>query len=103
MSLVKLKYYVNNNGDIKLIRHTVNPKAVLREIGDEAVLLDSDGGIYYALNNSALFIWRQIASNLSPDEIILSMTNRWALTHSQAKDDYQEVVSSLVVARLLRA
>jgi Coenzyme PQQ synthesis protein D (PqqD) len=79
------------------------PNLIARTLGIDAVLLDTDAGTYFALNNTALFIWERLATNTAPQEIVAQMITAWGLTVERAEADYCDIIQSFREAGLSAA
>jgi hypothetical protein len=80
---------------------TTSPGVLIRPLGDEAILLDPQGGNYFALNPSGYFIWTQIQAGKSQPEIVASMAEKYAINESQAKQDMSDITNALIEANLI--
>lgn len=72
-----------------------------RTVGEEEVLLDMKSGDYFGLNPSATLIWQGLKSGRTPTEIVEDLVAQFEITHLQARQDIQELVTQLNAAGLL--
>jgi Coenzyme PQQ synthesis protein D (PqqD) len=90
-----------SNLDHSNVALTTSPGVLIRPLGDEAVLLDATGGNYFALNPSGYFIWQQIQNGKVELEIVAAMIEKYAITESQAQQDFSDVINALLEAKLI--
>jgi coenzyme PQQ synthesis protein D (PqqD) len=57
--------------------------------------LEVAGRLMFELNPVAAFIWRQLASNLSADMIVVQLTELFGASQDQAKRDVAKFIETL--------
>lgn len=74
---------------------TPNPNVHWTILEGEAVLLNLDNGVYYTLNPMGTVIWGFFIEDQSFKEILVSICERFAVTHEQAREDLEALVTRL--------
>jgi hypothetical protein len=72
---------------------TINQSVVFAELGDEAVLLNTDTGIYFGLDTVGSRIWALLAEGMREEQIHGQLLREYAVRSDQLRDD---------IARFLR-
>lgn len=81
----------------------VETRFLLATFGDESVLLDSESGQYYAINETGLAIWRMVQDRLQPYQIALRLHSEFEVSHDQAASDVRDFLAMLRASDLLTA
>lgn len=79
----------------------VAPHVIVREVGDELVLLDLDGGVYYGLQDVAAQIWRSLTSGLSIPQTVDTLLDEYEVDREQLEDDLARLIDELRDAGLI--
>ena len=72
-----------------------NEDVVWRRIEDEIVVIGNDGLAVHMLNKTAAYIWEQCDGTKSPDEIAVSLCERFEVTSDEARADVQDTIGKL--------
>jgi hypothetical protein len=72
---------------------SISPSVVFKRVGDEAVLLDFERGVYYGLDEVGARVWELIADGRSIDAVAQVMTEEYEV----AFDDVRRDVETLIV------
>jgi hypothetical protein len=64
------------------------------ELGDESVLLQTETGLYFGLDEVGTEIWRRVAGGAAEDEIVAALADRYDADRTQIRAD----VASFMVA-----
>lgn len=76
-------------------RLAFNPAVVTATVGEEAVLLDSDKGIYFGLNRVAARVWHLAVDGASVDEILCRLFSEFDAPKEQVVADLDALVRQL--------
>jgi hypothetical protein len=79
----------------------IGENAIHRPLGGETVILDADGGHYYALNATATAIWDLCDGKRTTGEIIDALCSEFDITRAAAQASLQRLLRDLVEARLV--
>lgn len=74
---------------------TISPNVVFKRVGDEAVLLDFERGIYYGLDGAGVRIWELIAEKKPLDAIAEELTAEYDVALEQVRADVEALVDEL--------
>jgi hypothetical protein len=72
-----------------------NDDIIWRKIEDKIVLIGKDGMAIHTLNKTAGHIWELCDGANSPDEIAVSLCERFDVNPEEAKADVRETISKL--------
>ncbi|MBE2195914.1 MAG: PqqD family protein [Rhodospirillales bacterium] len=75
---------------------------VVREVGDELLVLDTEGDLVHRLNPSATLIWRWSSAGASIQEIVKKLATMFEVSAETAKRDAEEMVTRLRELSLIR-
>jgi len=79
---------------------TSNSDVLLAEFDDESVLLDTNTGHYFAVNATALEIWKLCQAKMGNDDIVDHLAGNFHVSRSQAKQDVDAFMLELSAAGL---
>ena len=68
----------------------VNEGIVLAELGDEAVLLNVDTGLYYGLGRAELVVWGLVSEGAPEEEILARLLDEFEVDVRQLEADLSE-------------
>jgi PqqD family protein of HPr-rel-A system len=71
-------------------------------LGAEIVLLDTESGEYFGLNETAALIWRQLGEGRTPEEIAAELERAYEVDPAEARADVETYVDLLRERRLIR-
>ena len=71
------------------------PRVVHDTIAGETIMIDSDNGAYFSADGVGAVIWDQIAQNLSVDDIVHALTQRYAGDHSVIETEVERFLNEL--------
>jgi hypothetical protein len=77
-------------------RLTRSENVIIREVGDEAVLLNLDTRQYYSLNSSGMRMYQVLLENASLEQGYSNLLFEYAVDPDVLRADLQELVSSLL-------
>jgi hypothetical protein len=81
-------------------RLRINPAVVSAYLGDEAVLLNSETGIYFGLDPMGTRIWNLITEGSSEEEIFARLLDECDVAPDQLHSDLAEFVNLLTTKGL---
>jgi len=76
-------------------RYSINPDLAWRIIENEAVILKIKNTTYYSLDPVGTYIWQQIESSPTFDEILDRLTKDYDVSRERAAEDLDELLSDL--------
>jgi hypothetical protein len=79
----------------------IEENVIHRPLGEETVILDADGGQYYALNQTASVIWGLCDGTRTAGEIIDALRGEFDISFDAAQASLQRLLRDLVEARLI--
>lgn len=85
-------------------RYQASERALLTELGDgTGVLLDLDSKFYFTLNETALFVWKQLADGeaLAREQLAAALTSAFEVEPDAASTDLDSVLELLTRERLV--
>lgn len=87
--------------DVKL---RSNPRCILTELEDRTgVLLNIDTKFYFTLNDTGVFLWKQLAQGpCSSEELAQRLSSEFDVSSQQALPDVQALVAELEANRLIQ-
>jgi hypothetical protein len=74
-----------------------------REIADEIVALDGQGGEYLAVRGSGAILWRLLAQSTTRDGLIQALVETYGIDATLAGDDVNEFLATLSDRGLLNS
>ena len=82
-------------------RITVPDHVIVRQLGDECVMLDMASGYYFGLDPVGARIWQLLSETSSLAEIVERLAQEYDVTPEQAKSDLVRFVEELKAHGLL--
>ena len=73
-----------------------NPDVIMRQLGDEAVLLDLSTNQYFGLNEVGTEIWNRIGEGKSLEEIISDLVGIFEVKREECEEDVLALARELV-------
>ena len=83
------------------LRVRVPPDVLMRQVGDELVLLNMDRESYYGLNPSGALLMQFAAAGATIGEIVERMLGEFEVERGQLEIDVRAVAAELMAAGLL--
>lgn len=85
-----------------MMQQICRSKHVIWNVVDgEAVLLDTQTGVYYGMNRTASAIWELLETPKTVQEIVLEMMTRYSVDQAVLAGDVEDVVTMLRSKRLI--
>lgn len=81
--------------------YTLSKQYLWKEIGDQVVILHYDSGRYFSLNASGSMIWKAALENLSQEQTIQRLCQKFDVDQETARLDIEETVRSFVDRKFL--
>ena len=81
--------------------YVVADSVVARDLGDEIVLLDLAGGVYFGLNEVGAKVWSGLERNLPMNEICTSLIDEYSVERSVIEADVDELIKKLLEKELI--
>ncbi|WP_395341878.1 HPr-rel-A system PqqD family peptide chaperone [Ningiella sp. W23] len=82
---------------------TVNQNALVQKVSDEMVILDSESGQYYTLNEMATKMLEHAQSGKTLGEIVLSICDEYDASEQEVEQDLKDMIAQLLDKGLVRA
>ena len=76
-------------------------RQVAANVGEEAVLLQLDQGIYYGLNAVAARVWQLVQTPQAIAALVDQVEREFDVEHARCSQDVRELVAQLAQARLV--
>lgn len=71
------------------------PNVIFKEVGDELVLLDFDGAVYYGLDEVGARIWQLLGETESVDTIVATLAAEYDATPETLRADVERLLREL--------
>lgn len=81
--------------------YPVNDRALCRQIGEEAVILDLDSGAYYGLNATGTRVWELLELGTPVSDICKLMLEEFEVTPDSLNNDIEELMRDLLAKGLV--
>ncbi len=83
------------------VKYKANPNYIHRRIAGKNVLISVGGNIanfngYIQLNDTASYLWQQLAEPRSVQELIFSLLNEFDVNEEEAEEDAKEFLAKLI-------
>jgi hypothetical protein len=79
-----------------------NSEEVAAKVMDgEAILINLSNGIYYSMDKVGAVVWELVERNLSPEEMVTSIINRYEVETERAQADVERLLKELVEEKLI--
>ena len=78
------------------------PNVIFKQVGDELVLLDFDGAIYYGLDEVGARIWQLLGETESVGEIVERLGEEYDVTREMLRADVDRLLGELAARGLVR-
>lgn len=79
---------------------TASPNVVWSELDNEVIVLDTSSGDFYSLNETATEVWKALESTRSPQDIAVTLSNKYGIALEQAEADVAELVEEFRAMKL---
>ena len=83
-------------------RYHVEPHARFRVMGDEGVFVLQEAGEVLVVNAVGAFIVEQLQAERSVEEIVIAITDRYAVDQDRARADAKSLLDALLGAGAIR-
>lgn len=74
---------------------SISPNVVFKRVGEEAVMLDFERGIYYGLDGVGARVWELLAGNASLDDAAAAMAEEYDVELAAVRRDIENLVGEL--------
>ena len=85
-----------------MAKFELTPSVYISVVGDDAVALDSDAGIYFSLNSTAHAFVARLCEGESFDEAMESIEREYNIGSSDVRSEFQLLLESLLEKKLIR-
>ena len=79
------------------------PQVLYQEVEGELVILDSDAGRYYALDDVGLRVWELLVEHADLDRVVAVMLSEFDVDEATLRSDVDALVKQLEAAGLVVA
>lgn len=80
----------------------VNDAVVSAELGDEAVLLNVETGLYFGLGEEELLVWNLLSEGATIEEIVRRFLDEFDVEEAQIRADLSSFIEKLIERELVR-
>jgi Coenzyme PQQ synthesis protein D (PqqD) len=80
----------------------VPTQVMIREVGDETVILDLASGGYYGLDPVGARVWQLLAQSQNLAQVCQTMQTEYDVASDVIEQDVQSLVRTLIAKQLLR-
>jgi len=91
-----MKHTHGKTGGIK-----ISPDISWRQVGDEAVLLNTCTSEYYSLNPSGVMIWGLLSKGVCAADIVSKLSAEFGISEAAAKKDMDELLKTLKKEKII--
>lgn len=81
--------------------YQTSPSHLYSEIGNEAVILDTDSGVYYGLNSVGVDIWQWLQQPKTEAQIIDQLLAEYDVEQERANADVQGILEHMLSVGLI--
>ena len=74
---------------------------IWKNLGDEVILLDTQNGEYFVLNETAAMMWNMLMKNIPTEQIIAAVTESFEIDEKSAGNDFNDFLRSLLDSRII--
>jgi hypothetical protein len=74
----------------------IHPRVLIQEVDGEAVLLDVDQGMYYALNEVGTRAWKYLKDSGDVEDAVTGILKEYEVDEATLRDDLHAFVKELV-------
>lgn len=78
------------------------PDVIFKQVGEELVLLDFDGAVYYGLDEVGARIWQLLGETDSVDAIVERLMGEYDVTRETLRADVERLLEELASRGLVR-
>jgi len=89
-------------GTVTARRFAISSSVVAAELGEESVLLDTETGQYFGLDQTGSAVWRLLAVGASDQEIVERLLAEYDVEPDALRQDVEAFLSALQSNRVLR-
>jgi hypothetical protein len=79
------------------------PHVVAKTVGDELVLLDYEGGVYYGLDAVGSRVWELLTAGATVTDAVDALTREYDVAREDLQRDVERLVAELEESGLLTA
>lgn len=72
-----------------------------QQLGEEIVLLDLEGSVYFRLNGSGAVLWQRLVAGEDRGQLVMTLMERYDLEADVAERDVDEFLHQLDAVNLL--
>lgn len=77
------------------------PNVIFKQVGEELVLLDFDGAVYYGLDEVGARIWQLLGETDSVDAIVTALAGEYDAPAEEIRADVERLLEELAARGLL--
>ena len=89
---------MNGNDPIRFRR---SADTISQEIGEETVILDLSGEVYFGLNEVGTRVWQMLESECDIDDLVQTLLEEFNVAESVLKEDVSKLLKELHDAALV--
>ncbi len=84
------------------MRYSVNPACTVANLGEETVLLNSESGVYFSLNEVGGFIWERLSEEARTyEDLVDSVMAEYDTDEAACRKDIQDILEEMEKEKLV--
>ena len=86
------------------MKYSVNPACTVANLGEETVILNSETGVYFSLNEVGGFLWQRLSEGPKAlEDLVSSVLAEYATEEDSCRTDICEILDELGREKLITA
>lgn len=86
------------------MKYSVNPACTVANLGEETVILNSESGVYFSLNEVGGFLWQRMSERPHDfEELVTAVMAEYDTDEATCRNDIREIVDALSSEKLVVA
>ncbi len=84
------------------MKYSVNPACTVANLGEETVILNSESGVYFSLNEVGGFLWEKMSERPQDfEELVMAVMAEYDADEATCRNDIREIVGELSREKLV--
>lgn len=86
------------------MKYSVNPACTVANLGEETVILNSESGVYFSLNEVGGFLWERMSDRpLDFEDLVTAVMAEYDTDEATCRSDIREIMDELSREKLIMA
>lgn len=86
------------------MKYSVNPACTVANLGEETVLLNSESGVYFSLNEVGGFLWERLSEKTRAfEDLVTAVMAEYDTDEDSCRNDIREILDELSREKLIVA